>query len=645
MTNIWGFLSQTAEVSVMAILLLLLKTMLKDKLPPRWQYNVWWVMAVAALVPAGFENRYIIRYIHICLQAVKTIVERGLSSRYTAGEKVVYNSSVVPFVTARPESITDWLFVIYVAGIAVLLLRYVVGYVSLGKIISKATDDCAATQLQTDLVAEKYGLDSCRVKQATGITSAFVFGLAKPVLVLPEETDTDDKVILHELLHLKYRDLWQKAVWTVLRTLHWPNILLYYVFNYIDNDMESLCDQRVLERLSGEERRDYGRILLSMTNEKYPSAFGTTSISNGAGFIAQRIKTIARFKKYPQGMGIVSVCIVFMLTPLVANGQQSPQQIGHINYASAGTVRLQMQYEQYKMACCTTPAAAIDAFAKGLSYNTEEFLIAVTPENMEIKEYELPWFADINKYDSDMLYYVVDMIQQDDNTYTAQLMFKDYIRNTAEDYGTRYFIIPIVCVKEKGWSVYQCADYEYYYLEGVIDSTFSPPSAEDYKGGFQAEYTTDYGTLKLYANNISYNDTVDNEYFVYPHTDFSTIRIDIHGRFTVADNCREYENIAVIMASISSLESDIETGEYWLAENSAHTEWVGSSSGPDGMSVCVNVPTDRLFTVYQNQIETNMSGRTKDMEIPQYIQVDIYGGTQLIKSLKVDLKAGEIYEY
>ena len=645
MTNIWGFLSQTIEVSFIALIILFLKDILKDKLPPRWQYTVWWVMAGAVFVPAGFDNRYVVRPVQLFLQAVKTLTERKLTSRFTDGEKVVFNSSIIPNITAPPQSITDCLFVIYVAGILLFVLRYIVTYFKLRKIMSKADKASDTLSAQVADVAQQYKLTACQAKTVDGIASAFVFGFIKPVLVLPKDSYTDDMVILHELLHLKHKDLCQKALWSILRILHWPNIFLQYVFNRISNDMESLCDQRVLELLQGEQRRDYGRILLSMTNEKYPSAFGTTSISNGGAFISERIKNIARFKKYPQGMGIVSVCILFMMAPLVVNGRQSPQQIKHINYAPSGSVVYQMQYEQYKMACCTTPAAAIDAFAKGLMFNTEEFLMAVKPDSVQPAEFTQPWYADINKFESGILYYVLGMVQQNEDIYTAQLMFKDYIRNSDTDYGTRFFIIPITCVKENGWKVYQSGDYEYYYLEGIIDSTFSPPATDDYKGGVQVQQVSGVGQFRLIANSISCNDTVDNNCFVHPHTEFSSQRVDVYGKLTVNEICRGFDNIAVVMASIPNLEATADTGEYWLTGNSALSEWSGGSNGPDGMSVCTNVPTDRLFGRYEGKIELSMLGTDENTEIPRYIQVDIFGGTELIKTLKIDLRAGEVYEY
>lgn len=164
-----------------------------------------------------------------------------------------------------------------------------------------------------DAVGNQYHLRPCRAVAIPGLPSAFVCGVFRPALAVPAGAEPDSKVLLHELLHLKYSDGAQSVVWSVFRALHWCNPFLLYVFHRIGNDMEQLCDQRVLERLEGEQCREYGGILLSMVNEKYPRAPGTTSLSNGGKNIARRIEAIARFKKYPRGMALVSVCAAAVL--------------------------------------------------------------------------------------------------------------------------------------------------------------------------------------------------------------------------------------------------------------------------------------------------------------------------------------------
>jgi len=644
MTNIWSFAVQTAEVSVMAAIILLLKTIMKDKLSPRWQYGVWLCLGRRILIPVGSGNRYIFRYIQVFLQACKTLSEQKLHSAFTDAGKVVHSTSIFPALTGKPYSITDWMFVIYIAGVIILLAKYIISYFSLQNIIVKANNASEETVQQINCVAQNYSLKSCEARTVKGLTSAFVFGIAKPVLVLPEGIRTDDKVILHELLHLKYRDLWQKVIWSLLRVIHWPNLFLQYCFGIINNDMESLRDYRVMELLKGEQRREYGRILLSMTNEKYPSAFGTTSVSNGSRFISDRIKTIARFKKYPQGMGVVSVCIIFMMTPLIARGRGSPEKINHINLARQG-ITGQMQYEEYRMAQLSTPAAAIDAWAKMITGCGEDAIkLAVTPYDIKAENYALPDMDKIHLFESEMLYFVVDFQQNSHNTCTAKLMLKDYYHGkNKEDYGTNFYLIPITLTYQDGWKVYQSGDFTHHKLEGIIDNTYSTPPTDDYTGGVQVEYTTDYGTVKINADNISWNDTVDNNMYVYPYTRFSSSRLDILTTFTMNENCDSHPNIAITVAGLEN-SADYNDYDNEMKQYLGQGEISGSSTGDYGGYSFVNVPMDRATTSYGRIIRNSLARETEDFRLPGALQIDIWLGNQKADSRVVNLKTGDIHD-
>src|SRR5699024_10734576 len=124
-------------------------------------------------------------------------------------------------------------------------------------------------------------------------------------LVLPMGWAWDDKVILHELLHLKYHDVAAGWLTTFFRCLHWCNPILWLVFDKIGSDREALCDQRVLEHLEGEDRREYGRLLLSMADDRAVRIPGATTMANGSRAVKTRIQAIARFKRFPRGMAPV----------------------------------------------------------------------------------------------------------------------------------------------------------------------------------------------------------------------------------------------------------------------------------------------------------------------------------------------------
>ncbi|MBQ3586990.1 MAG: hypothetical protein II977_00335, partial [Oscillospiraceae bacterium] len=92
MVNIWGFLVQTLEVSLVGVVILGLKLLFRDKLSARWQYGIWSVLLVGLVWPRGRTGRFVWRTSQVALQALKTITESNLASRFTQAEKVVYNT-------------------------------------------------------------------------------------------------------------------------------------------------------------------------------------------------------------------------------------------------------------------------------------------------------------------------------------------------------------------------------------------------------------------------------------------------------------------------------------------------------------------------------------------------------------------------
>ena len=125
MENIWAFLEQTLAASLTAAVLLIAKRLFLDKLSPRWQYGVWAILAIRLLLPAGFFGRTLIPGLDVALEAAKTGAESSLSSVLTDPYGLTEVLAPIPLVRlAGPVSVTDWLFYLYAAGVAVCLLWF-----------------------------------------------------------------------------------------------------------------------------------------------------------------------------------------------------------------------------------------------------------------------------------------------------------------------------------------------------------------------------------------------------------------------------------------------------------------------------------------------------------------------------------------
>lgn len=496
MTNIWGFLLQTVTASLIATLLLTVKWLLRDKLSPRWQYGVWGVLALRIVWPVRLTGKYILLPLPLWLETVKAVVESSLNSTYSAVYEPIRIRFPIPWVSGRAESVTDWIFTAYVIGVLVMLLRYGASYGRLRLLLRHGSPISEEMQRQIDTVCGRYNLRPCRAVVIPGLPSAFVCGVLRPVLAIPAETELDSKVLLHELLHFKYFDGAQSIVWSVFRALHWCNPFLQYVLNQIGNDMEQLCDQRVLERLEGEQCREYGGILLSMVNEKYPRAPGTTSLSNGGKNIAKRIEAIARFTQYPHGMALVSVCagVVLLCASLFGTYAQGIE-VGSRDREDAWGFAWAMA--SARLAHCTTVAGALDTYAKGIMYENGIYLAAASPlSTQEGLAEEMKYNAkrqdrgyyhlqsgpeDLNRSG----YWVYNLKEISGSEYEALLVFiaESLLAEDGEDYwrdenGDPYMGIvayPVKVSYEDGWVVRVTQEKQIYPISARYNWQFNMP--------------------------------------------------------------------------------------------------------------------------------------------------------------------------
>ena len=500
MTNIWGFLLQTISISLVIFLLLFIKYIFKDKLSARFQYLVWSVLALRIVIPASITRTNLVPF-SLTLEALKGFSEKSLASAYSARFESISLSSVFPVITEKPESITDIFFCVYAAGILLYLLFYLVSYLRLRVLLLRADRVSAEEQARVDAVAKTYSLKSCRAVWVSGISSAFVCGIIRPLLVLPKEKETDEKILLHELLHLKYKDALQNVVWCLLRALHWCNPLVHIAMRRIGNDMESLCDARVLERLEGEERREYGKILLDMANTKYARAPFTSSISNGGRQITRRIEAIVRFKKFPKGMMTAAVCITLFLCFPTLVGTKAVYTDAYYpgGYASLSAWEKEITLAVVRLNRPTTVAGALDTYAKGIMYENGYYVTTASPasahEEMSAHvEEPVKWpKANIRKYT------VANLCEIEKDRYEALLLFSTQLYEKETNTWYTVLSIPVSLQYENGgWSVTENGERVFYPFNADIHTSFYfSEETDDYAYPYTAreEYQTKTGRL------------------------------------------------------------------------------------------------------------------------------------------------------
>ncbi len=498
MSSIWDLLYQTASVCVTALLLLIIRRIFDGKLSARFMCFSWSVLILRILVPASIVRDTAFP-MGFWAEYIKSACEKLLSSAYSSEFEVISVTSPFPHITSAPKSITDIIFIVYIIGAIVFLLAHVASYVCLRVAVSKAYRVSYENEQKVRSVCEKYSLKLCRVREVD-VPTAFVCGVFRPVLVLPSGEPTDEKIILHEMLHIKYKDVAVGVFLCVLRSLHWFNPFLHYVFSRIEDDMETLCDYRVLEVLSGEERREYGNLLLVAATKKYTRAAGSSSVLGRGKHFALRIENIVRFKKYPRGMAVVSVCIVIVMCTFCVVGTRAVYDEGLY------TPHYSERDEAFVMARlnrCKTPAGALDTFAKAKIYGNSVYLAMCSPMDMQKSIKNSGTENDRDLLYAKVSYSVLNMQKTEDGSYSAYVAIN--VNALVGEDGKNVFedgcvFVPVRVYKENGWVVEETGERIYFDLP-YYGGNVTPPA------GKSIFFASEYGVLEA---TVSVRATVNN---------------------------------------------------------------------------------------------------------------------------------------
>jgi len=195
---------------------------------------------------------------------------------------------------------------IWLAGVILLGGYLLAAYVRLWIKVKKSR--CNSNPEMLKLVEDsqnKLGMSiRVEVREAQFAKAPFVTGAIKPKLVLPCNINHElsrkemEHIILHELSHVKQKDLWVIWLTAVLQVLHWFNPVLWYAFYRMKSDCEIACDAYVLKHLSADERNYYGHTIINLMEAapKFRTIPGTTGIANNGSNLRRRIQMISQFK-------------------------------------------------------------------------------------------------------------------------------------------------------------------------------------------------------------------------------------------------------------------------------------------------------------------------------------------------------------
>ena len=300
--------------SVLILVVIALRYVLRGKLSLRMQYALWLLVLVRLLVPVSFGASD--------LSVMNAVPERAPTAQQsiyrqdiigerndapanagTVGVPAQSMSEAAPpnlvqnvttaTVTAPTVEKTDWARIaktVWLAGAAALGLVFLAVNLRFGKKLRRSRERVEET-------------DACLPVYESGETDTpCLFGVAKPSIYVTPDTRTEAETLRYALAHEQTHYRHGDNLWAVLRgvclALHWYNPLVWWAAELSRRDAELACDEATIRRIGESERAAYGRTLIRMTCEKRPALLVTATMMTDSGKgLKERISLLVKKPK------------------------------------------------------------------------------------------------------------------------------------------------------------------------------------------------------------------------------------------------------------------------------------------------------------------------------------------------------------
>ncbi len=348
--------------SILSIIILITKYILKDRLHPNWHYYIWLLVFFRVLIPYTTESTLSIFNLLPSITFEKEAMEQSIekpnvsidlsqSSATSLMQKVSDEKYIEQekHKNSGNKSNLQMLSIIWVVGIFAIMINVFVVYI---KFIFKTRSSirCDDERILTIF-------DECKsiLNIHTNIpiiidsrpSTPFLFGLIRPKIIfssmmINELSNAETRhVLMHELSHYKRKDILINWISFISQIIHWFNPLIWYSLSRMKDDCEIACDDYVLHYLNTLEHREYGNTIINILL-KASSSFWTPIVStmtNSKSNIERRLIRIMKFKEKSWKQIVISiVLLIIIITIGLTNSKRIQTNSDLINSGDIGIV-------------------------------------------------------------------------------------------------------------------------------------------------------------------------------------------------------------------------------------------------------------------------------------------------------------------
>ena len=316
----WPMLWQS---SLLIVALLAFDFLFRRKLRASIRYALWLVVLVKLCVPPTLAlPTSPAWWLHKTSPSVAAKAEPHYTVTYDNGPlPEIPQASLPAFVPPKPVmTFTAWLLVASTVVSSALLLWLLVRWWQITRQVRRAATSERLTALADE--AQKFvGMKfKVQVKLTANSMSPAVCGLFRPAVLIPQalaENFSDEQlraVLLHELIHLRRRDVWLNFFQALLQIFYWWHPLVWLANARIRQVREEAVDDAVMLVLR-DEAESYAPTLLEVAKlalNRPLASLGLVGILESRHALRQRIERLVDFRP-PRHAGLTLVSLLGIL--------------------------------------------------------------------------------------------------------------------------------------------------------------------------------------------------------------------------------------------------------------------------------------------------------------------------------------------
>lgn len=363
---LYTIVNTSVIASVMALVILLVRTVFRRSLPKKALFMLWMLVLVKLIIPFQLPSPVsIYNAVNLEEMAISTPVKTlepsmpegniptdpGVLIPSEPDTPVDSNTTYAPITPIEPIKpsepaisnspsllVTDMLGWVHIGVFCAALTGITVVYILNHYRLFKAK---TVTPPMQEVVRQSGFADNTRFCSLSGHRSVMLFGIFRPTVILPEGYTPDSEqefgyILAHEREHFRNKDnLWQVLMLAAL-CLHWFNPIVWLVYHLFLADIEAACDERVLDHLSETDKQDYAHVVLNVAGRYHHSkplmAMGFAKVR-----LKDRIKWIVNHKKVGISAGILSVVLFLTIAVMLGTGAMNNEDTEPVDKTDAST--------------------------------------------------------------------------------------------------------------------------------------------------------------------------------------------------------------------------------------------------------------------------------------------------------------------